>query len=174
MESVGVNHGQLNQARLQIVRDQIAGRGISNSALLEAMSKVQREFLVPPHLAEFAYLDTPLPIESGQTISQPYIVALMIEVVAPRPSDRALEIGTGSGYGAAVLSQLVAEVYTVERSGSIHAPSHGSQAPEVRVELMPGAPRARNRRYLPSRIRTHEPLLPGLSASTVRGIRLVR
>jgi protein-L-isoaspartate(D-aspartate) O-methyltransferase len=105
----------LIKARLQMVRDQIAGRGISNSALLEAMSKVQREFFVPPHLAEFAYLDTPLPIESGQTISQPYIVALMIEVVAPRPSDRALEIGTGSGYGAAVLSQLVAEVYTVER-----------------------------------------------------------
>jgi len=105
----------LIKARLQMVRDQIAGRGIGNSALLEAMSKVQREFFVPPHLAEFAYLDTPLPIESGQTISQPYIVALMIEVVAPRPSDRALEIGTGSGYGAAVLSQLVAEVYTVER-----------------------------------------------------------
>jgi protein-L-isoaspartate(D-aspartate) O-methyltransferase len=105
----------LIKARLQMVRDQIAGRGISNAALLEAMSKVQREFFVPPHLAEFAYLDTPLPIESGQTISQPYIVALMIEVVAPRPTDRALEIGTGSGYGAAVLSQLVAEVYTVER-----------------------------------------------------------
>jgi protein-L-isoaspartate(D-aspartate) O-methyltransferase len=105
----------LIKARLQMVRDQIAGRGISNSALLEAMSKVQREFFVPPHLAEFAYLDTPLPIESGQTISQPYIVALMIEVVAPRPTDRALEIGTGSGYAAAVLSQLVAEVYTVER-----------------------------------------------------------
>ena len=105
----------LIKARLRMVRDQIAGRGISNAALLEALSKVQREFFVPPHLAEFAYLDTPLPIESGQTISQPYIVALMIEVVAPRPSDRALEIGTGSGYGAAVLSQLVAEVYTVER-----------------------------------------------------------
>ena len=105
----------LIKARLRMVRDQIAGRGISNAALLEAMSKVQREFFVPPHLAEFAYLDTPLPIESGQTISQPYIVALIIEVVAPRPTDRALELGTGSGYGAAVLSQLVAEVYTVER-----------------------------------------------------------
>src|ERR1700726_1930196 len=109
----------LIKARLQMVRDQIAGRGIGNSALLEAMSKVQREFFVPPHLAEFAYLDTPLPIESGQTISQPYIVALMIEVVAPRPSDRALEIGTGSGYGAAILSRLVVKVYTIERHGQL-------------------------------------------------------
>jgi len=98
-----------------MVRDQVAARGIRDAALLDAMRKVPREFFVPPHLAEFAYLDTPLPIESGQTISQPYIVALMIEVVAPRPSDRALEIGTGSGYGAAVLAQVVAEVFTVER-----------------------------------------------------------
>src|ERR1700726_906612 len=105
----------LTQARLQMVRHQIAGRGIRNPAVLEAMRNVPREFFVPPHLAEFAYLDTPLPIEAGQTISQPYIVALMIEVVAPRPTDRALEVGTGSGYGAAVLSQPVAEVYTVER-----------------------------------------------------------
>ena len=98
-----------------MVENQIAARGIRDSALLDAMRKVPREFFVPPHLAEFAYLDTPLPIESGQTISQPYIVALMIEAVTPRPSDRALEIGTGSGYGAAVLAQVVAEVYTVER-----------------------------------------------------------
>lgn len=102
-------------ARLRMVRDQIEARGIRSAGLLEAMRKVPRHLFVPPHLAEFAYLDTPLPIESGQTISQPFIVALMIEVVAPRPSDRALEIGTGSGYGAAVLAQLVAEVYTIER-----------------------------------------------------------
>jgi protein-L-isoaspartate(D-aspartate) O-methyltransferase len=105
----------LTNARLQMVQNQLAARGIRNPAVLDAMRSVPREFFVPPHLAEFAYLDTPLPIESGQTISQPYIVALMIESVAPRPSDRALEIGTGSGYGAAVLSQLVREVYTVER-----------------------------------------------------------
>jgi len=98
-----------------MVRDQVAARGIRDAALLDAMRKVPREFFVPPHLAEFAYLDTPLPIESGQTISQPYIVALMIEAVTPRPSYRALEIGTGSGYGAAVLAQVVAEVFTVER-----------------------------------------------------------
>jgi protein-L-isoaspartate(D-aspartate) O-methyltransferase len=98
-----------------MVQNQLAARGIRNPAVLDAMRGVPREFFVPPHLAEFAYLDTPLPIESGQTISQPYIVALMIESVAPRPSDRALEIGTGSGYGAAVLSRLVSEVFTVER-----------------------------------------------------------
>src|SRR6266851_2219120 len=98
-----------------MVQNQVAARGIRNPAVLDAMRSVPRDFFVPPHLAEFAYLDTPLRIESGQTISQPYIVALMIESVAPRRSDRALEIGTGSGYGAAVLSQLVSEVYTVER-----------------------------------------------------------
>jgi protein-L-isoaspartate(D-aspartate) O-methyltransferase len=104
----------LSKARLQMVQHQIAARGIRN--LLCSMSCGRlREFFVPPHLAEFAYLDTPLPIESGQTISQPYIVALMIESLQPRPGDRALEIGTGSGYAAAVLAQLVSEVYTVER-----------------------------------------------------------
>jgi protein-L-isoaspartate(D-aspartate) O-methyltransferase len=105
----------LSKARLQMVQHQIAARGIRNPALLDVMRKVPREFFVPPHLAEFAYLDTPLPIECGQTISQPYIVALMIESLRPGPGDRALEIGAGSGYGAAVLAQLVSEVYTVER-----------------------------------------------------------
>src|SRR6266481_99513 len=98
-----------------MVQDQVAARGIRDAALLDAMRKVPREFFVPPHLAEFAYLDTPLPIESGQTISQPYIVALMIESLQPRPGDRVLEIGTGSGYAAAILAHLVSEVYTVER-----------------------------------------------------------
>jgi protein-L-isoaspartate(D-aspartate) O-methyltransferase len=110
-----------------MVENQIAARGIRDAALLDAMRKVPREFFVPPHLAEFAYLDTPLPIESGQTISQPYIVALMIEVAAPRPSDRALEIGTGSGYGAAVLAQVVAEVFTVERDPQL-ARSHSTSS----------------------------------------------
>ena len=70
---------------------------------------------MPEALAEFAYEDTPLPIEEGQTISQPYIVALMIAAIQPRPEDRVLEIGTGSGYAAAVLSRVVGQVYTVER-----------------------------------------------------------
>ena len=90
-------------------------RGVRDPAVLEAARCVQREAFLPEELAEFAYQDTPLPIESGQTISQPYIVALMIESATPRPGDRALEIGAGSGYGAAMLSRVVGEVYTVER-----------------------------------------------------------
>ena len=105
----------LKNERLRMVRDQIAARGVRNLGVLEAMRRVPREAFLPDEFAEFAYQDTPLPIEAGQTISQPYIVALMIESVEPRPGDRALEIGTGSGYAAAVLSELVDEVYTVER-----------------------------------------------------------
>lgn len=105
----------LSLERMRMVRDQIEARGVRNAALLEAMRRVPREAFIPENLREFAYQDTPLPIESGQTISQPYIVALMIESVEPRRTDRALEIGTGSGYAAAVLSQVVDEVYSVER-----------------------------------------------------------
>ena len=105
----------LTNERLRMVSDQIAARGVRNPAVLEAMRRVPREAFLPDEFAEFAYRDTPLPIEAGQTISQPYIVALMIESVEPRASDRALEIGTGSGYAAAVLSQVVDEVYTIER-----------------------------------------------------------
>jgi protein-L-isoaspartate(D-aspartate) O-methyltransferase len=101
--------------RLRMVRDQIEARGVRNPAVLGAMRRIPREAFLPDDLREFAYQDTPLPIESGQTISQPYIVALMIESVAPSRGDRALEIGTGSGYAAAVLSEVVDEVYTVER-----------------------------------------------------------
>ena len=105
----------LTNERLRMVKDQIAGRGVRNPAVLEAMRHAPREAFIPEELAEFAYRDTPLPIEADQTISQPYIVALMIESVEPRAGDRALEIGTGSGYAAAVLSQVVGEVYTIER-----------------------------------------------------------
>jgi protein-L-isoaspartate(D-aspartate) O-methyltransferase len=101
--------------RLRMVRDQIAARGVRNTAVLDAMRHVPREAFLPDEMAEFAYEDTPLPIQAGQTISQPYIVALMIESVEPRAGDRALEIGTGSGYAAAVLSEVVGEVYTIER-----------------------------------------------------------
>jgi protein-L-isoaspartate(D-aspartate) O-methyltransferase len=103
------------KARLEMVDHQIAGRGISNSALLDAMRKVPREFFVPPHLAEFAYADTPLPVGDDQTVLRPYIVALMIESAQPRAGDRVLEVGTGSGYGTAILSLLVNEVYTIEQ-----------------------------------------------------------
>jgi len=105
----------LTNERLRMVSDQIAARGVRNPAVLDVMRRVPREAFLPGELSEFAYQDTPLPIEGGQTISQPYIVALTIESVEPLAGDRALEIGTGSGYAAAALSEVVGEVYTVER-----------------------------------------------------------
>jgi protein-L-isoaspartate(D-aspartate) O-methyltransferase len=90
------------------------GRNIENRRVLDAMATVPREEFVPEPLRKFAYLDEPLPTGYYQSISQPYVVAFMTEQLDPKPSDRVLEIGTGSGYQAAVLSQLVAEVYTIE------------------------------------------------------------
>ncbi len=101
--------------RENMVRHQIAARGVADERVLDAMRAVPREAFMPEELAEFAYEDSPLPIEEGQTISQPYIVALMIAAIQPEPRDRVLEIGTGSGYAAAVLSRVVGHVYTVER-----------------------------------------------------------
>ncbi len=106
-------------AREQMVQMQIADRGVRDPLVLEAMRQVPREQFVPESMQEFAYEDGPLPIGEGQTISQPYIVALMAAAMRPAPGDRVLEIGTGSGYGAAVLSRIVAEVYTVERLGGL-------------------------------------------------------
>jgi protein-L-isoaspartate(D-aspartate) O-methyltransferase len=102
------------QARLAMVAEQIAARGVKDSRVLDAMRAVPRHEFVPGPAREDAYADTPLPIGYGQTISQPYIVALMTELARPSPGDRALEVGTGSGYQAAVLSRLVARVFTVE------------------------------------------------------------
>ena len=102
-----------------MVQYQIEARGVRDPAVLAAMGDVPREAFVPPDLEEFAYEDAPLPIEAGQTISQPYIVALMIAAIEPKPEDRVLEVGTGSGYAAAVLSRIVKEVYTVERHESL-------------------------------------------------------
>lgn len=113
-----------------MVETQIAARGVRNPAVLEAMRLVPRERFVPAHLAELAYTDEPLPIGEDQTISQPYIVAAMIEAAQPRPGDRALEIGTGSGYSAAVLATIVAEVYTVERLAGL-AESAGRRLAEL-------------------------------------------
>src|SRR6266481_5818519 len=101
--------------RNDMVRTQIAARGIRDSRVLGALAAVPRERFVAEQLAEFAYEDAPLPIEEGQTISQPYIVALMAAALELREGERALEIGTGSGYAAAVLARLASEVYTVER-----------------------------------------------------------
>lgn len=101
--------------RNRMVVQQIEGRGIYDAAILRAMRQVPREHFVPDPYKPYAYDDTPLPIPGGQTISQPYVVALMIEALRLDPDDRVLEVGTGSGYAAAVLSRIVAEVYTVER-----------------------------------------------------------
>ena len=101
-------------ARQHMVEDQIKGRDVTDSRVTEVMSSVPRHEFVPENYRARAYQDHPLPIGYGQTISQPYIVAFMTEQLRPQPTDRVLEIGTGSGYQAAVLSKLVAEVYTIE------------------------------------------------------------
>lgn len=101
--------------RSHMVKDQIAARGISDPATLKSMGMIPREKFVPETLMPHAYDDSPLPIGEGQTISQPFIVALMTASLALKPEQTVLEIGTGSGYQAAVLSQIVKKVYTVER-----------------------------------------------------------
>lgn len=103
--------------RHRMVMRQLAGRGVRDSRVLAAMRWVPREWFLPPHLAADAYSDAPLPIGSGQTISQPYVVALMTEHLAPRRTDRILEIGTGSGYQTAILARLAhgGQVFTIER-----------------------------------------------------------
>ena len=104
----------LAMARAEMVTTQIAARGVLDRSVLAAMGKVPRHEFVPSDVAGMAYVDGPLPIGWRQTISQPYIVALMSELAAPRPGARVLEVGTGSGYQAAVLSELGAEVYSIE------------------------------------------------------------
>ncbi len=110
--------------RREMVRRQIASRGIRDEALLEAMARVRREGYIPSWLGEFAYEDSPLPIEEEQTISQPYIVATMIDALKIGRSSRVLEVGTGSGYAAAVLAELASEVYTIERHASMAQAAH--------------------------------------------------
>ncbi|MFD2200815.1 protein-L-isoaspartate(D-aspartate) O-methyltransferase [Shivajiella indica] len=100
--------------REKMVESQIEARGIKDESVLEAMRKVPRHLLVPEKIREYAYSDMPLPIGEGQTISQPYIVALMTELIKPDKNMKVLEIGTGSGYQAAVLAEIVKEVYTIE------------------------------------------------------------
>jgi len=97
-----------------MVERQLNPRGIKDERVLEAMAKVPREEFIPADERSDAYEDGPLPIGYDQTISQPYIVAFMTEQLRPKPSDRVLEIGTGSGYQAAILAELVADVYTIE------------------------------------------------------------
>ncbi len=102
------------EIRWRMVEDQIIARGIRDSAVINAMLRIPRHEFVPPESRESAYGDSPVPIGRGQTISQPYIVALMSEVLKPAPGRKVLEVGTGSGYQTAILAETGAEVYTIE------------------------------------------------------------
>ena len=115
------------QERAVMVSRHLRARGIDDPLLLAAMSAVPREAFVPEHLQEFAYEDTPLPIEAGQTISQPYIVARMIEPAEIEPGESVLEVGAGSGYAAAVLGRMADKVFAIER--------HEELAPAARARL---------------------------------------
>lgn len=106
--------GTYEQARKKMVSEQIESRGIRDKTVLEAMRQVQRHLFVPELYRYEAYADQPLPIGYGQTISQPYIVAYMTEKIKPEQEFKVLEIGTGSGYQAAVLAEIVSQVYTIE------------------------------------------------------------
>jgi protein-L-isoaspartate(D-aspartate) O-methyltransferase len=108
-----------DQQRARMVRDHIAARGVGSPHVLSAMRVVPRELFVPEALSDFAYDDAPLPIAAGQTISQPLIVAEMLDAARIIPGDRVLEIGAGSGYAAAVISRIAAQVFTVERHGEL-------------------------------------------------------
>jgi protein-L-isoaspartate(D-aspartate) O-methyltransferase len=106
--------GDLASHRERMVKEQLMARGIQDTRVLAAMGKVPREEFVPDDLRRSSYSDHPLPIGHNQTISQPFIVAFMTEKLRPQPKDRILEIGTGSGYQAAILAELAAEVFSIE------------------------------------------------------------
>ncbi|MCB9874796.1 MAG: protein-L-isoaspartate(D-aspartate) O-methyltransferase [Planctomycetaceae bacterium] len=108
------SESQLTEARLKMVYEEVSGAGIKDERVIDAIREVPRHLFVSPQQRHLAYLDMALPIGEGQTISPPFIVAYMTEALMPRPTDKVLEIGTGSGYQAAVLGQLVAEVYSIE------------------------------------------------------------
>jgi protein-L-isoaspartate(D-aspartate) O-methyltransferase len=137
-ENGASNEALLERARTRMVSEQLEARGIRDQRVLAAMRKVPRHRFVPPDAIREAYDDTPLPIGYGQTISQPYIVGLMTELARPRPTDRALEIGTGSGYQAAVLSPLVERVYTIEYLPPLAASAAKVLAPYSNVVVREG------------------------------------
>ena len=112
--SAGAEETDMDRQRQQMVDQQLRARGIKDARVLRAMQTVPRHRFVPEALISMAYADIPLPIGHGQTISQPYIVALMSEVLAVKPGQRILEIGTGSGYQAAILAEMGAVVFTIE------------------------------------------------------------
>jgi protein-L-isoaspartate(D-aspartate) O-methyltransferase len=131
---------RLSQLRERMVERQIAARGVRDARVLEAMRRVPREEFVDESLRERAYDDTPLPIGQGQTISQPYIVALMVEAAEVRPGDNVLEIGAGSGYAAAVLGAIAGRVHTIERHPSLalHARERLARLGYANVEVRAG------------------------------------
>ncbi len=118
------------RARIAMVEQQLRRRDIDDPRVLEVMEKVPRHLFVPERIQGSAYRDSALPIDDGQTISQPYIVALMTQELARQAGDRVLEVGTGSGYQAAVLAELVAEVFTIEIRPRLHV-----QSKELLAEL---------------------------------------
>lgn len=116
--------------RKSMVKTQLESRGITDKKVIDAFLKVERHRFVLPEYLSMAYIDSPLPIEEGQTISQPYIVAFMTEALRLKPSDKVLEIGTGSGYQTAILSEICKSVYTVEIYESL-----GEKAKQLFAEL---------------------------------------
>jgi protein-L-isoaspartate(D-aspartate) O-methyltransferase len=112
------------QQRARMVEEQLRSRGIRDPRLLAAMGKVPREAFIPSDDLRKAYGDHPLPIGAGQTVSQPYIVAAMVEALELCPADRVLEVGTGTGYQAAILGELAAEVWTIERHEELAMKAH--------------------------------------------------
>ncbi|MFW5908761.1 MAG: protein-L-isoaspartate(D-aspartate) O-methyltransferase [Desulfosalsimonas sp.] len=108
------NEDSFGQQRMKMIRQQLRARGIENPEILAAFKKVPRHKFVPEKLKKYAYQDHPLPIGQDQTISQPYIVAMMTRSIKPKKTDRILEVGTGSGYQAAILAELSEQVYTIE------------------------------------------------------------
>ena len=109
-----IDENDFSKYRIKMIKDQIERRGIKDKKVLESLSRVPRHFFVPEDLQKNAYDDRPLPIGFGQTISQPYIVALMTELLSLDFKDKVLEIGTGSGYQTAILAKIVEKVYTIE------------------------------------------------------------
>lgn len=137
---MGADRDQYYEQRKSMLRDNIIRRGISDPFVLQAMGRVQRHlFVTESHIGQ-AYADHPLPIGEGQTISQPYVVALMTEAIAIGPGDRVLEIGTGSGYQAAVLAEITDEVYSIEIKEALtgFAQDNLTRAGYANVQVMHG------------------------------------